>query len=78
MVFPSARRVFEAWSALMGVWGSSYITFLDELGPDFMAVSETLQWPFLIIGVMGTGSAIFSSWKIARQRSQGLYPSKYR
>ena len=79
---PSPRRVLEAWSALLGVWGSSYIAFLDELGPELAEVSETLQWPFLIIGAMGTGSALFSSWKISRQRewrrSHGLVPGKCR
>jgi hypothetical protein len=77
-VIPSPKRILEAWSALLGVWGSSYLAFLDELSLELAQLSETLQWPFLIIGAMGTGSALFSSWKVSRQpewrRARGLAP----
>lgn len=64
----SVKQVLEAWSALLGIWGSSYLAFLDELSVELAEFSETMQWPFLIIGAMGTGSALFSSWKVSRQR----------
>jgi hypothetical protein len=63
---PSPKRVLESWSALIGIWGSSYLAFLDELGVELAAVSETLQWPLLIVGGLGTGSVLITSWKESR------------
>jgi hypothetical protein len=78
MTVPPVRRILEAWSALLGVWGSSYLAFLDELSVELAQVSETMQWPFLIIGAVGTGSALVSSWQVSRQpewrRAHGLAP----
>jgi hypothetical protein len=66
---PSPRRVLETWSALVGIWGSSYLALLDELSLELAAWSETMQWPCLIIGAVGTGSALVSSWQVSRERS---------
>jgi hypothetical protein len=60
--------VLESWSALVGIWGSSYLALLDELGVELAAMSETLQWPLLIIGGLGTGSVLVTSWKESRPR----------
>jgi hypothetical protein len=72
MNIPSPKRVLEAWSALVGIWGSSYLALLDELDIELglmsEQVSESLQWPLLIIGAAGTGSVLFSSWKDAKAR----------
>ncbi len=67
MNIPSPKRILEAWSALIGIWGSTYLALIDELDIELMAVSESLQWPLLIIGAAGTGSVLFSSWKESRR-----------
>ncbi|HVZ51789.1 MAG TPA: hypothetical protein VG986_07470 [Pseudolabrys sp.] len=68
MKIPSPKKVLESWSALIGIWGSSYLALLDELDIELGLVSESLQWPLLIVGAAGTGSVLFSSWKDARAR----------
>lgn len=67
MNIPSPKRVLQSWSALIGVWGSSYLALLDELDLEFMALSESMQWPLLIIGATGTGSVLYSSWRHSRR-----------
>jgi hypothetical protein len=64
---PAPRRVLESWSALIGIWGASYIAALKEMSVEMSEYAESLQWPLLIVGAMGTGSALWSSWKIGRQ-----------
>lgn len=67
-MIPSPKRVLESWSALVGVWGSSYLALLEEVDFEFTALAESLQWPFLIIGAVGTGSVLVTSWKASRER----------
>jgi len=69
-MIPSPKRVLESWSALIGIWGSSYLALLDALDVEVAALAESLQWPFLIIGAAGTGSVLYSSWR-ETQRRQG-------
>lgn len=66
-MIPSAKRVLESWSALIGIWGSTYLALLDELDAEVAALSETLQWPLLLIGAIGTGSVLYSSWRESRR-----------
>ena len=68
MTIPSPKHVLESWSALVGVWGASYLALLTEIDAELSAMSESLQWPFLIIGAVGTGSVLITSWKESRQR----------
>ncbi|MBV9557876.1 MAG: hypothetical protein JO254_12435 [Pseudolabrys sp.] len=65
-MIPSPRRVLESWAALVGIWGASYVTTLKEMTPELAEYAEGLQWPLVLVGAMGTGSALWSSWKIAR------------
>ena len=69
MAETSPKRVLESWSALVGLSGSSYLTFLEELSLELAEYAESLQWPLLIIGAMGTGSVLLSSWKVSRQKA---------
>jgi hypothetical protein len=64
---PPPKRIVETSSALVGIWGSTYLAFLDELGIELAALSDALEWPFLIIGACGTGSVLLSSWKDNRR-----------
>jgi hypothetical protein len=70
------KRVVESWSALVGISGSSYLALLEELSLELAQYAESLQWPLFIIGAMGTGSVLVSSWKLSREkhwrRAQGL------
>lgn len=72
MMIPSPKRVLETWSALIGVMGSSYLELLEELDIELGVLGDDLEWPFLIIGTVGTGSVLLTSWKGARQRSRGM------
>jgi hypothetical protein len=67
-MIPSPKRIVETWSALVGMWGSTYLALLDELDAELAMVADSLQWPLLIIGALGTGSVIITSWKDSRQR----------
>ena len=67
-MIPSPKKVLESWSALVGIWGSSYLALLDELDIELGLISETLQWPLLIIGTVGTGSVLVTSWKEVKSR----------
>jgi hypothetical protein len=71
-MIPSPKRVLESWSALIGIWGSSYLALLDALDVEVAALAESMQWPFLIIGAAGTGSVLFSSWRESRRQGRGL------
>lgn len=71
-VIPSPKRVLESWSALVGMWGASYLELLDELDVELGAVADTLEWPLLIVGALGTGSIAVSSWKASRTRHHRL------
>ena len=64
----SPKRVLESWSALVGLSGSSYLTFLEELSLELAEYAEGLQWPLLIIGAIGTGSVLVSSYKVSRDK----------
>ena len=64
----SPKRVVESWSALVGLSGSTYLTLLEELSLELAEYADSLQWPLLIIGAMGTGSALLSSWKLSREK----------
>jgi hypothetical protein len=70
MNIPSPRRVLESWSALIGIWGSSYLALLDELDIELMAVSDGLEWPLLIIGAAGTGGVLYDSWQETRRKNK--------
>ena len=65
----SPRRVVESWSALVGLSSSTYLTLLEEISLEMAQYAESLQWPLLIIGALGTGSALLSSWQLSRQKS---------
>ncbi len=67
-MIPSPKRIVETWSALVGMWGSTYLALLDELDAELAVVSDSLQWPLLIIGALGTGSVIITSWKDSRRQ----------
>jgi hypothetical protein len=75
MNIPSPKRVLESWSALIGIWGSSYLALLDELDIELGFMAESLQWPLLIIGAAGTGSVLLSSWKDAKARRRSEPPA---
>jgi hypothetical protein len=67
-VAQSPKTVLESWSALVGLSGSTYLTLLEELSLELAEYAEGLQWPLLIIGAIGTGSVLVSSWKVSRQK----------
>jgi hypothetical protein len=67
MEIPSPKRVLDAWSALVGIWGASYIALLEKLDLELASVAESMQWPLLIIGAYGTGSVILTSWQESRR-----------
>jgi hypothetical protein len=67
MEIPSPKRVLDAWSALVGIWGASYIALLEKLDLELASVAESMQWPLLIIGAYGTGSVFFTSWRESRR-----------
>jgi hypothetical protein len=68
MQIPSPKRVLEAWSALIGISGSTYLELVEELDIELMAGADSVQWPLLIVGVAGTGSILYSSWQESRKR----------
>jgi len=74
MNLPSPKRVLESWSALIGIWGSSYLALLDELDIELLALSDSvadaLHWPLLIVGAAGTGSVLITAWKETRPRQR--------
>ena len=53
---------------MLGIGGSTYLELLDALDIEVGLVSETSEWPLLIIGAAGTGSVLVSSWKESRSR----------
>ena len=66
-MIPSPKTVLESWSALVGIWGSSYFALLEALDVELAAAAEALEWPFVIIGVAGTGSVLLTSWRESRR-----------
>lgn len=74
MKIPSPKRVLQSWSALIGIWGSTYLALLDELDLELMAVADSMQWPLLIVGATGTGSVLYSSWKESREQHRRSRP----
>lgn len=68
MNIPSPKKVLEAWSALIGISGSTYLELLEELDLEVMGAADDMQWPLLIVGAAGTGSILFSSWRESRKR----------
>ena len=67
MRIPSLKRVMETWSAMIGIWGSTYLELLEELDLELAEASEFLQWPLLIVGAAGTGSMLYDSWQRRRR-----------
>ena len=65
---PSPKRVLESWSTLVGLSGSTYLSVLEEMSLELAGYAETLQWPLLIIGTVGTSSVLLSSWKLSRDK----------
>lgn len=65
---PPPKRVVESWSALVGISGSTYIATLEELSAEMAVYAEALQWPLLIIGALGTGSTLITSWRVSRDK----------
>ncbi|HEU5018400.1 MAG TPA: hypothetical protein VFT69_10580 [Pseudolabrys sp.] len=64
----------ESWSALIGIWGSSYLALVDDLDIELVelgGLADTLQWPLLIVGALGTGSVLYTSWQESRPRRGG-------
>jgi hypothetical protein len=52
------------------MWGSSYLALLDELDVELAPFADTLQWPLLIVGAVGTGSILLTSWNEARRKDR--------
>jgi hypothetical protein len=67
MEIPSPKRVLDAWSALVGIWGASYLALLEKLDLELASTAESMQWPLLIIGAYGTGSVFLTSWRESRR-----------
>jgi hypothetical protein len=67
MEIPSPKSVLDAWSALVGIWGASYLALLEKIDIELAAASESMQWPLLIIGAYGTGSVFLTSWRHSRR-----------
>jgi hypothetical protein len=67
MGIPAPKRIVDAWSALVGIWGSSYLALLENLDVELAVAAESMQWPLLIIGAYGTGSVFFTSWRLSRR-----------
>jgi hypothetical protein len=68
MNIPSPKRVLEAWSALIGISGSTYLELVEDLDLELVGAADDLQWPLLIVGTLGTGSILYSSWRESRKR----------
>jgi hypothetical protein len=68
MNIPSPKKVLEAWSALIGLSGSTYLELLEELDLEIMGAADDMQWPLLIVGAAGTGSILYASWRESRRR----------
>jgi hypothetical protein len=78
-VMPSLKRILESWSALVGIWGSSYLALVDDLDielAEWGELADTLQWPLLIVGALGTGSVLYTSWQESRPRRSSLLPRR--
>ena len=78
MTIIAPKRILEVWAALIGLWGSSYLTLLEALEGELGVVAESIQWPLVIIGATGTGSVIYSSWREAKRRQQATGRLTYR
>jgi hypothetical protein len=63
MKIPEPKRVLQAWSALIGLCGATYLELLDEVAVELDMLTDALEWPFVIIGALGTGSLLVSAWK---------------
>lgn len=70
MTIPHPKEILESWSALVGIWGSSYFALLEAIDTEIASAAESLQWPFVIIGLAGTGSVLLTSWRVSRRRAQ--------
>lgn len=74
-MFSSLKRTLESWSALIGIWGSSYLALVDELDIEIAelgGMAEIVQWPLLAVGAIGTGSVLYTSWQESRPRQRNL------
>lgn len=70
MNIPSPKRVLETWSALIGISGSTYLELVEDLDVELMAAADDMQWPLLIVGTIGTGSILISSWRESRKQTR--------
>jgi hypothetical protein len=68
MTIPHPKDVLQSWSALVGIWGSSYFALLEAIDVELANAAESLEWPFVIIGLAGTGSVILTSWRASKRR----------
>jgi len=69
-MIPSPKHVLESWSALIGMWGSSYFALLEAIDVELAAAATVLEWPFVVIGAAGTGSVLLSSWQASRRQQR--------
>jgi hypothetical protein len=69
MTIPHPKEILESWSALVGIWGSSYFALLEAIDAEIASAAESLEWPFVIIGLAGTGSVLLTSWRASRRRA---------
>ena len=53
MTIPHPKEILESWSALVGIWGSSYFALLEAIDAEIASAAESLEWPFVIIGLAG-------------------------
>ena len=45
-MIPSPKRVLESWSALIGIWGSSYLALLEALDAEVAATARRCNGRF--------------------------------
>jgi hypothetical protein len=69
MTIPHPKEILQSWSALIGIWGSSYFALLEAIDSELANAAESLEWPFVIIGLAGTGSVLLTSWRASRRRA---------
>ncbi len=66
----SPKHILQSWAALVALWATEYLEFLEELSLELAEISESFEWPLLIIGAMGTGSIVVTScWSKWRKRN---------
>lgn len=65
-MLPSPKRPIKSALALLGVWGSSYLEFLEDMSLEMAETADDLAWPLLVLSLAGMGGAFWSAFKLSR------------